>query len=724
MASQSQLEIFRNDWNQTAAWAQSKGIKYNDYFPIYQKDTQQLLQYGTRMSTAERERAITAAANPNQATQSTPSTASNPSNVIGNSITDLRNIFTGLGDIAIHPLNNGLTDSVKNTFDLIDGDHKLTGTTGDKLGQLLTGTVLSFLPGAADVGTILKAGSLDAGLELLAEHPIGSLLDLSGAFQPVRLAGLAGEDEAASLADRAGLSAQDAKHAGIIRTGKGLILNTKTSKIGQTGAGIGAMSIGDRLHAWTAGSMLNLNPDIADAAGGYEQTLNHYNNVKASKFTDWEEAKTHLDDSQKAQLETILSKAQKVGLDKAMQGVEDPRIIQAADAWLEVQHWETEEALNASDGLRKITNPRTGQENVYSLRSHPTVFAKRDVAIAAEDALMKSPQLAHMDQLATQTQQAGALFQKSTDGVRQANQAARQVQVEGNLTGEDAVTLPGNKRPTPFGKARIATEGTNSLFGTGGWVDRLVEKAQQGEYETVAQLADDTLKRLDKWSTTSVNAADDPAWQALRTQIDQLGKSAKAMVEIRKQTSREAHGAAKRWIGDKPHRDQIHKDEEDSLKKTQQTQRQKLRDRQKTFRDTLHKAYDLKRQEIRDRYAQSKIQRAGQIKNITQKYELEKGRAKTQNLLQRETFEEWRRGRSAQGLPASREYIQGAQEGVRIAPGAPGSPEALRAAETALELEKQREIALLPSEAELRARFQSELSTANRLETSMSQGAF
>ena len=205
MASQSTLETFRNSWNQTAAWAQSKGIKYNDYFPIYQQDTQRLLQYGTPMSTAERERAIVAAADPSKATQSTPSTASNPSNVIGNSITDLRNIFTGLGDIAIHPLNNGLTDSVKNTFDLIDGDHKLTGTTGDKLGQLLTGTVLSFLPGAADVGTILKAGSLDAGLELLAEHPIGSLLDLSGAFQPVRLAGLAGEDEAASLADRAGL---------------------------------------------------------------------------------------------------------------------------------------------------------------------------------------------------------------------------------------------------------------------------------------------------------------------------------------------------------------------------------------------------------------------------------------------------------------------------------------------------------------------------------------
>ena len=256
------------------------------------------------MSTAERERAIVAAADPSKASQSTPSTASNPSNVIGNSITDLRNIFTGLGDIAIHPLNNGLTDSVKNTFDLIDGDHKLTGTTGDKLGQLLTGTVLSFLPGAADVGTILKAGSLDAGLELLAEHPIGSLLDLSGAFQPVRLAGLAGEDEAAPWPTERASALQDAKHAGIISTGKGLILNTKTSKIGQTAApGIGAMSIGDRLHAWTAGSMLNLNPDIADAAGGYEQTLNHYNNVKASKFTDWEEAKTHLDDSQKAQLE-------------------------------------------------------------------------------------------------------------------------------------------------------------------------------------------------------------------------------------------------------------------------------------------------------------------------------------------------------------------------------------------------------------------------------------
>ena len=130
MASKSELSTFQQNWQQTAAWAQSKGIKYNDYYPIYQQDSQRLLQYGSNatMSVAERERAIQAAANPNQAFQSTPSTAANPWNIIHNTITDARNVFTGLGDIVIHPLHNGLVDSVKNTFDLIDGSHKPKGT--------------------------------------------------------------------------------------------------------------------------------------------------------------------------------------------------------------------------------------------------------------------------------------------------------------------------------------------------------------------------------------------------------------------------------------------------------------------------------------------------------------------------------------------------------------------------------------------------------------------
>jgi hypothetical protein len=193
------------------------------------------------------------------------------------------------------------------------------------------------------------------------------------------------------------------------------------------------------------------------------------------------------------------------------------------------------------------------------------------------------------------------------------------------------------------------------------------------------------------------------------------------MVEIKKRIDKEVYGTTKKFVADKPYRDQVHKDSEDAMKKVHQVQRQKLRARQQQFQDTLHKAYNLKRHEIKDRYAQSLIQRDGEARNITQKYELLKGKAKTQNLLERETFQEWRRGRRAQGLPASREYVQAAQEGVRIAPGAPGSPEALRAAETALELEKQREMALLPSEAELRAKSQAEVSAANRLETQMSK---
>src|SRR5260221_7479031 len=115
MPQKSVIDSFHNSWNSTAAWAQSKGIKYNDYLPIYQQDSQRLLSGGFPMSQAERERAVVAAADVSKPTQATPSTAPRPGNVIGNTITDLRNIFTGIGDIAIHPLHNGLVDSIKNS---------------------------------------------------------------------------------------------------------------------------------------------------------------------------------------------------------------------------------------------------------------------------------------------------------------------------------------------------------------------------------------------------------------------------------------------------------------------------------------------------------------------------------------------------------------------------------------------------------------------------------
>src|SRR5271166_6454418 len=181
MPSQSDLQSFQNSWNQTASWAQSKGVGYNKYYPIYQMDTQRLLAGENTMSTAERERAIQAVANPNQATQATPSTASNPWNIIGNTITDARDIFTGLGDIVAHPLHNGLVDSVKNTFDLIDGSHHLTGSTGAaQLGDALTSTVLSWIPGVQDAGSVLQADpsiknpweymTSRKGLSALADH--------------------------------------------------------------------------------------------------------------------------------------------------------------------------------------------------------------------------------------------------------------------------------------------------------------------------------------------------------------------------------------------------------------------------------------------------------------------------------------------------------------------------------------------------------------------------
>ena len=476
MPSTNDAQAFQQSWQQTAAWAQSKGIKYNQYYPVYQMDSQRYLQYGAsgQMSTAERERAIQSAADPNASTQATPSTAANPWNIVGNTITDARNIFTGLGDIVAHPLHNGLVDSVKNTFDLIDGSHKLLGaSTADKVGDALTSTVLSWVPGAADLGQLVETDNtlnpnkllLDPkGLEEQAEHPVSTILDILPLLNKAAALKVASD---AGFAAKAGMTVEEgsggllktpkaymggsdvAKTISIGRVAKGLMMNKKVGELGENGELIKGklnpntgelMTIGDRLRAATGGSMLNLNPVIADGMEAGEQTLNHYNNVQRFMTADLEETMADMTESQKGQLADVLYKSQKVGLDEAIKDVDDPRVRDALKGWLEQNQWVHEESLNAEKGIVKVHNIRTGLDGYFSLRGHVEVLSARDAAQAAEDDLLEA--LPGMEKLADQSRLAGQFVDKSIAGTEQANQAARLVHVEGNV----AKLLPGDKK--------------------------------------------------------------------------------------------------------------------------------------------------------------------------------------------------------------------------------------------------------------------------------------
>jgi hypothetical protein len=82
MAQQSAIQGFTQSWNKTAAWAQSQGIGYKDYYPVYQMDSARLLSGEEPMSNAERTRAILAASDPNNVSP-VPGNAPDPANIMG-----------------------------------------------------------------------------------------------------------------------------------------------------------------------------------------------------------------------------------------------------------------------------------------------------------------------------------------------------------------------------------------------------------------------------------------------------------------------------------------------------------------------------------------------------------------------------------------------------------------------------------------------------------------
>ena len=713
----SKTQDFETGWAQTAAWAQQNGIKYNQYYPVYQLDSQRILANQQPMSQAEREHAIQAAADPNQTTQLTPSTAPNPGNVIHNTITDARNIFTGLGDIVIHPLHNGLVDSVKNTFDLIDGSHHLQGNSaGAKLGDALTSTVLSWVPGAMDIGNVLKVDptlSGSAGAKYLAEHPISSILDISPL---AKLGGLVKDTETASALEKTGMNPDQLAKAGPVRLGKALIMNKKTGMPNPAG---GFLTIGDKFHDWMGKSVINTNPAIADMMSGGTKVMNHWTNVKRFISSSWDEATEKITTpEQVAELQKVFQKATEVGLDKAMEGVDDPRVIEAVNAYVEQNQWVNELSLNAEDGPLLIRNIRTGRNGLFSLVGHKAVIASRNAAQMAEDALLRV--MPEAEQLVAQSEALGQHATQSTQALQSANDVARKTQVE-QPKGEQNVSqlLPGGSKrfKTGISKSKVA----QSLFGTGGWVDRLIEKARAGEWETVAQGAKDTLKRLDNWGADRVNVEEmGPEFQAVRQQVDNLRKTAEGILEVRKRGSKMAYGKAKEWTKQKPYRDARHAQESDSLKASQKIELTKFRKVARQQLTHLHKAYVVKRREIMTRYAKARSDRdhtiADGTQNINARYALEKKQLETRHLQARATRQELVRTSRANGL-------QIASEDARIAPGDLGSPEAIQAGKTTLEVARRQEIAdlvrSLPTRPELMAKQRAEMSAAKLAENEM-----
>ena len=189
------------------------------------------------------------------------------------------------------------------------------------------------------------------------------------------------------------------------------------------------------------------------------------------------------------------------------------------------------------------------------------------------------------------------------------------------------------------------------------------------------------------------------------------------MLKARKEASKAIYGRVEKIAAEGKARDAEEKAQSDGLNRTQSVQRGQLVKAQRDDLRRLHDSFNVKRREIATRYAKARSDRDNTLadgnRNIDERYALEIAKARTAHLLARETYQEWKRGRTAQGFSDTPD----------ISPGAAGSPEAIQAAERLLTAQRDTEKAelanSLPSRTELVAKEKAEQSVAKQSETEM-----
>jgi hypothetical protein len=718
VASRDTLQKFQSSWQQTAAWAQSRGLKYNDYFPIYQQDSQLLIQYGNPMSQSERERRVLAAGNVQQGAQLTPSTAAKPSNVIGNSITDLRNIFTGIGDIAIHPLHNGLVDSVKNTFDLIDGAHHLQGASEwQKLGDAMTSTVLSWIPGVMDVGTVLQAPNIEQGLAMLADHPISSILDVMPIAKP--LAFIGPESEAAA---RVGMTVDDARKATVGRVLKGYIKQTPTSTSGP----LRNLTVGEKLSQ-IMGKKIGVNEQLKSLYYGNETLPNSYTGFERSLFAEADRISENWGKKEWDQLHEVMDPASKLSVEERLNMSDvDPKVKEMANALIDGPIRFAKEQAIAREGVTQVTETRTGKVRTYSVTDNEKILNARAAAEqATKDIMEVIPQLAERVVKQAKLNQATGMVAGTLNA---ANKAVREIQITGNVV-ED---LPGKRQRAIFGKKGLIQK----LFGDGGLNDQIMNHVREGRWEDVVTLTSASLRRMSKWDRESVDITDEafnPEQQqqfgAVRDQVQKLHDLAQEHIKERRNMDMEIHGRAEHWELGHPEREELYQRQIDTQKQQHADQIRTLDRQKRTQFGMLTASFNRLKRTIDEGYARQKAQATEDltsgVRNIHEKYELEKAKATTRHLQARENQATRRTGRRAQGLPAPRDYIHAMEAGEWAPPGAVGTKEAITAEHNALELQKQAEIqdhiARTPTRDQLEARHQRELRDMEQMKNQMMQ---
>ena len=452
-----------------------------------------LLQQGfSPMSAAERNRAILAANNPNNVTP-LPSDNPSPTSILGNARTDLGSIVTGLEP---QHLVANLFDTVFNTAkDVIDPKRLIGKNLDATAANVLQDTLLSFVPGAYDLGSFVRAGGGVAGFDALAQHPLVSLLDVLPAGSSKLLSGaLADTELGAKLAEAGGMSKDAFGEMSMQQILGNVLKNHVTSKsplgFDPSGAssGIHKLTVGERLQTWAGQTKLGTSKPIQDLIGEYMLNNQLYTGIKQNLEAPALHAYEALGPEEKVIYNEMFR--------RQSQGDDWQRLPQRPEIPLSVRdaarkmvngplRFETEQAiLGATGDVAPIRRP-DGRVGLYSGTGHEAVKNAKDTLTQAHSDFVAN--LDATDRLRQVVEAMDTHLPVLGQGLTQANRtAARQAIPQDESLLANVITetegKPGEMVRQTFGRK---ADQAKAMFGEGGLVDSVLEAVRGGDTDLI-----------------------------------------------------------------------------------------------------------------------------------------------------------------------------------------------------------------------------------------------
>lgn len=535
-------EEFNSGWQKASAWASSQGIGAGAVNAVYQMDLTRLQNGEYPMGTAERNLAIAAAHNPN-VVQSAPADNPNPSNVVGNAVSDAGKIATGIEGIFTGSFEKQVWNSAKATVKAVTDPASqakqgagIAGDVGGTIGNWLSNTLLAYLPGAADIGTVLQhdptlTGS--SGAKALAAHPLVSLLDIipgEGGLATKAASRVGADDLAASLAARGGN-----------RSALGEVVHQigQTKVGGKAGAAVrdGKTQLAEKLSV--SDRVTNLVSKLGPGGSGFGPTVGALAEaiqgagMMSSEMYTWlldapTQALKALKPEDVADIKNILDQRRTTGGDSVRDAMTNPAISPATKDVL--QMW-------VNGPLRFAT-----ENEIFAANLRPVVSLNGDVGMwaasgkgirnimRAKNAMegARRASLKTIDELDPHVDRVAALDAMRASGVTEFSQrlasARQQVFSDPALQRPLTRELPNATRfRAKAGLSRV--DQLHAVVDEGGIADQFFKQIQKSsDPDLVGTLAKAMKERLSHWGPQSVDAAEHPALQSLYQAADVFDK--------------------------------------------------------------------------------------------------------------------------------------------------------------------------------------------------------